>query len=91
MGSPGERGFIVCLAVPLEVVEILGGDRAVVRQGAGTLQIDTSLLEAPRVGDWVLVHAGFAIQTVDSGEAERTLALLEELSPPREDPSGAAD
>lgn len=80
----------MCLAVPLEVVQILEGGKAVVRQGGGTLQIDTSLLPSPRVGDWVLVHAGFAIQTVDSGEAERTLALLTELAE-SEDPSGAAD
>ncbi|MBN1835509.1 MAG: HypC/HybG/HupF family hydrogenase formation chaperone [Spirochaetales bacterium] len=72
----------MCLAVPLEVLQLLDGDRAVVRQGEGTLEVDTSLLEAPKIGDYVLVHAGFAIQTIDSEKAEETLTLLAQLEGP---------
>jgi len=76
----------MCLAVPLEIVELRSGQKAVVRLGAdapaeGSLEIDVSLLESPRVGDFVLVHAGYAIGTVDRLEAEETLRLLGESDP----------
>ena len=76
-----QRVAAMCLAVPLEIVSLTTGRKAVVRRGAGTLEIDVSLLEAPRVGDFVLVHAGYAIATVDQREAEETLRLLEESDP----------
>ena len=71
----------MCLAVPLEVVEILDGARAMVRQGDGDalMEVDVSLLDGPRVGAFVLVHAGFAIETVNLEEAHRTIAMLREL------------
>ncbi len=69
----------MCLAVPLEIVELLGDKRAIVRRGEGTLEVDVSLLPAPRVGDFVLVHAGFAIETLDAEQAEETLAILDEI------------
>jgi hydrogenase expression/formation protein HypC len=69
----------LCLAVPLEIVELRESNRALVRSGEGTLEVDVSLLEAPRVGDFVLVHAGFAIETIDAEQAEETLAILEQL------------
>jgi hydrogenase expression/formation protein HypC len=72
------RGPDMCLAVPLEIVSLASGQKAVVRRGEGTIEIDVSLLEAPKVGDFVLVHAGYAIGTVDRSEAEETLRLVEE-------------
>ncbi len=76
-----QRVTAMCLAVPLEIVSLTTGQRAVVRRGEGTLEIDVSLLDAPHVGDFVLVHAGYAIGTVDRLEAEETLRLLEESDP----------
>ena len=81
-----QREAIMCLAVPLEIVSLSAGQKAVVRRGAdprgeGTLEIDVSLLDAPRIGDFVLVHAGYAIGTVDRLEAEETLRLLGESEP----------
>jgi hydrogenase expression/formation protein HypC len=78
-----QREPAMCLAVPLEILSLTAGQKAVVRRGAdprgeGTLEIDVSLLDAPRVGDFVLVHAGYAIGTVDRLEAEETLRLLGE-------------
>jgi hydrogenase expression/formation protein HypC len=69
----------LCLAVPLEIVELRAHDKAVVRGEQSNLEIDVSLLPSPKVGDFVLVHAGFATETVDAAEAEQTLALLDEL------------
>ncbi len=69
----------MCLAVPARIV-----DRkdlmATVEVSGVTREVSLMLLPDARVGDYVLVHAGFAIQTVDEEEARRTLELLEELA-----------
>lgn len=69
----------MCLAVPLEIVELTAGRKARVRRGDGTFEIDVSLLASPRIGDFVLVHAGFAIETLEPDEAAATLRELEAL------------
>ena len=67
----------MCLAVPLEIICLLDSSRALVRQGKGSLEVDLSLLDAaPVVGDHVIVHAGFALDTLDLNEARERLALL---------------
>jgi len=81
MSGSMQRGPAVCLAVPLEIVSLSPEQKAVVRRGEGSFEIDVSLLETPKVGDFVLVHAGYAIGIVDRNEAEETLALLEEIDP----------
>jgi hydrogenase expression/formation protein HypC len=68
----------MCLAIPLEIVELLDGARALVRQGDGTLEVDVSLLDDPQPGDHVLVHAGFALEVLDLQEASERLAMLRE-------------
>jgi len=55
------------------------GDRGVADVGGMKREIGLQLLESPSVGDYVLVHAGFAIQKVDEAEAQKTLALFREL------------
>jgi hydrogenase expression/formation protein HypC len=69
----------MCLAVPLEIVRVLENDRAIVREGRGELEVDVSLLEDFAPGDFVLVHAGFAIQRIDIDEATKTLEMLDQL------------
>ena len=69
----------MCLAVPLRVTRIDGSD-AVAEQGGASVQIRTDLLDDVKVGDYVLVHAGFAIQKVNEDEALETLRLLREFS-----------
>ena len=69
----------MCLAVPLEIVALIAARKALVRRGEGSFEIDVSLLESPRVGDFVLVHAGFAIETLDRDEAAATLRELDAL------------
>ncbi len=68
----------MCIAVPLEVVEIRGGI-ALARYGNSTREVHLDLLEGVGTGDYVLVHAGFAIEKLDKQEAEKTLALFKEL------------
>lgn len=68
----------MCLAVPARVIEI-SGDLARVDFGGGVIrEVNISLVDV-EVGDYVLVHAGYAIQVLDEEEAEETLELWREL------------
>lgn len=60
----------MCLAVPMEITKLLPGGKAVVRQGSVTLEADITLLEDPQVGDFAVIHAGFALEKVAQTEAE---------------------
>jgi len=68
----------MCLAVPSRIVEI-AGNRAKVEVSGNAIEADLSLVEDTAVGDWVLVHAGFAIEKLDPEDAEETLRLLEDV------------
>ena len=68
----------MCLAIPAKVLEVQG-DVAKVDFGQGIIRdVNVTLVEA-RIGEYVLVHAGYAIQVVDQEEAEETLRLWEEI------------
>jgi hydrogenase expression/formation protein HypC len=68
----------MCLAIPAKVIKA-EGDIAKVDFGEGVLRdVNTALVDA-RVGEYVLVHAGYAIQVIDRKAAEETLQLWEEL------------
>ena len=67
----------MCLAVPGKIVSIQGSI-AVVDFGGVQRETNISLVEA-KVGDYVIVHAGFAIQIVDEEDAKETIKLWEEL------------
>jgi hydrogenase expression/formation protein HypC len=72
----------MCLAVPGRVAEILGeADLRMARVDFGGVVRQVALLYTPEVGlgDYVLVHAGFALQKVDEEAARETLALLAQL------------
>ncbi len=82
----------MCLAIPSKIIEINDNmgtiDVAGVQREASLL-----LLEDPQVGDWVIVHAGFAIQKVDEAAAQESLRYLREaaqLLVDDEDPDAAA-
>ncbi len=67
----------MCLAIPGQVVEIIDDKRAVVDYG-GTRREANTIYVKPVVGDWVVVHAGFALQIMDEEDAKETLALWDE-------------
>ncbi len=69
----------MCLAVPLEISRVLDGERALVKQGLGELEINVSLLNEPKPGDFVIVHAGFGIEKLDLEEANKRLELFREI------------
>lgn len=64
----------MCLAIPAKIMS-LQGDKANVDFGQGVLrEVNISLVEA-KVGDYVLVHAGYAIQVIEEQDAKETLSL----------------
>ena len=68
----------MCLAIPALVVSV-EGDKAQVDFGQGVLRdVNISLVDA-RIGGYVLVHAGYAIQTVEEKEAKETIKLWKEI------------
>lgn len=68
----------MCLAVPGKVLE-LNGNEAKVDFGEGTIRpVNVSLVDV-KVGQYVIVHAGFAIQVLDEKEAQESMKLWEEL------------
>jgi len=68
----------MCLAIPARVISI-DGSKAQVDFGEGVLrEVNVTLVEA-KMGDYVLVHAGYAIQTVDQKEALETISLWNEI------------
>jgi hydrogenase expression/formation protein HypC len=68
----------MCLAIPARVMRVDSG-KAQVDFGEGVLRdVNVTLVDA-KVGDYVLVHAGYAIQTVDEEDALETLALWKEI------------
>jgi len=62
--------------MPARIVELLGGDAARVDLGGVRKEISLALVEGARVGDYVIVHVGYALSLLDEGEAEETLALF---------------
>jgi hydrogenase expression/formation protein HypC len=68
----------MCLAIPARIVK-LEEDRAVVDAMGNQFNAKTTLLPNAKLGDLVLVHAGFAISTIDEEEARKTWQLIEEI------------
>ena len=68
----------MCLSVPAKIVQI-EGQRARVSLGGAEYNAALDLVEDVKVGDYVLLHSGFAIQVIDEKEAMETLQLLNEV------------
>jgi len=69
----------MCLAIPARIVE-LEGDKAVVDAMGNSFRAKTTLLPEAKLGDLVLIHAGFAISLVDEEEAKETWQLIAEIN-----------
>jgi hydrogenase expression/formation protein HypC len=72
----------MCLAIPGKILEIqeMGSMRAARVQFGGIVrQVSLSFVPEAGLGDYVMVHVGFAISRVDAAEADRTYKLLEEM------------
>lgn len=69
----------MCLAVPHRIVEIRDDSQALARTGAVEVEVRTDLLEDIRIGDVVLVHAGFAIEKLQEDDGKELEQLWEEV------------
>jgi hydrogenase expression/formation protein HypC len=78
----------MCWAVPTRVVEI-DGEVGKVELSGTVREVGLQLIRDPQIGDYVLIHAGFAIQKVDEEEAQETLKFLEEMFGSMERPDEA--
>jgi hydrogenase expression/formation protein HypC len=70
----------VCLAVPVRVAALLENQWVEIEVGGIHSRVSIALIDAVAVGDYVIVHAGFAITRLDVEEAEKTLALFDEIT-----------
>lgn len=73
----------MCLAIPAEIVEINEAGMAKCRVGKSETYLNVSAMllpQRPAIGEYVIVHAGFALRVLDKAEAEETLRLLREMS-----------
>ena len=81
----------MCLAIPVRVVEKKGDELAIVDLAGIRKEISLALVDNVQVGDYVILHVGYALAKLDRDEAERTLELFGQLLPlsPSPSPAGA--
>jgi hydrogenase expression/formation protein HypC len=70
----------MCLAMPTRVVELRDADTAVVELDGVRKEISLALVDDVGVGDYVILHVGYALQKLDIAEAEATLRLFAEIN-----------
>ena len=68
----------MCLALPAKVVAVHEDGTATISLGGLRKSVSLALVDGVAVGDYVVVHTGFALSRLDTTEAERTLAMLRE-------------
>ncbi len=74
----------MCLGIPAKVIQIDDTNQGKVDYLGTKVKTNFSLLEDIQIGDWVIVHAGFAISRLDEEEARETFALLREMASQQE-------
>jgi hydrogenase expression/formation protein HypC len=70
----------MCLAIPAQVTALLPNDMARVTLEGVSKDVSIALVEGVSVGDYVVIHVGFALSKIDAEEAQQTLALLAEAA-----------
>lgn len=68
----------MCLAIPAKIIEI-NGEKGIVELGGVKKEISLVLVPEAKVGDYAIIHVGFAIQILDEEEARKTLEIFEEI------------
>jgi hydrogenase expression/formation protein HypC len=72
----------MCLAIPARVVDLPAPGAATIDVGGVRKRISLELGDDVHVGDYVIVHVGYALQKLDTDEAERTLRLFADIDTP---------
>jgi hydrogenase expression/formation protein HypC len=68
----------MCLAIPMEIIEI-NGNEAVAEAGGIRKDVRLDLIESAQIGDFILIHTGYAIEKLDPAEALETLELIKQV------------
>ena len=68
----------MCLAIPMKVIEV-NENKGIVETGGILKSVDMSLVPQVQAGDYVIVHAGFAIERMNEAEARNTLDLFDDM------------
>ncbi len=68
----------MCLAIPMKIAEITG-DEGFVESSGLKRKANFSLIKDPKIGEYVLLHAGFAIEKIKENEARKTLKILRSI------------
>jgi hydrogenase expression/formation protein HypC len=66
----------MCLAIPVRITQILGESGALASAGGIVREIDITLVDDVQVGDYVILHVGFALSKLDENEAQQTLQTM---------------
>jgi hydrogenase expression/formation protein HypC len=69
----------MCLAIPARIEEMTTPGNAIVNLGGVRKEISLALVDDAAIGEYVIVHVGYALQKVDQEEAERTLEMFAEM------------
>jgi hydrogenase expression/formation protein HypC len=79
----------MCLAIPGQIIEIVDAENQIAKVEVGGVRrnINTGMLneDEAQIGNWVLIHVGFAMTRIDEHEAQETLRVLEEIGQYREE------
>ncbi|KTC80298.1 HypC/HybG/HupF family hydrogenase formation chaperone [Legionella cherrii] len=70
----------MCLALPARITQILDDDKVLVNIGGITKEISTALLDKVVLGDYVIIHVGYALTRLDEHEAQNTLNLFAQMA-----------
>jgi hydrogenase expression/formation protein HypC len=69
----------MCLAIPVQITELMENDRALASAGGVVREIGTALVDDLQVGDYVILHVGYALSKLDEQEALQTLQTMEQM------------
>jgi hydrogenase expression/formation protein HypC len=70
----------MCLAVPMKLIEITGEGTGKVDSGGIKTAVSLAMAPHAKIGDYLIIHAGFAIEVLDNQEAQTRLELFKELA-----------
>ncbi len=66
----------MCLAIPVQITEVLDDERALASASGIVREISTALIDDVRAGDYVILHVGYALSKLDEEEARQTLEAM---------------
>ena len=69
----------MCLALPAKITQVLEQQKAIANLGGIEREISTVLLDEISVGDYVIIHVGYALTRLDTADAEKTLQLYADM------------